>query len=44
MRTIALVMALVGFAGLAVIDLTHGSARTGVAGALLVIVNYLYFA
>lgn len=39
-----LVLALVGFAGLAAFDLSHGQIRTGVAGWLLVVVNYLYFA
>lgn len=40
-RTALLLLALVGFTGLALIDLTHGAYRTGLAGALLVLVNGL---
>lgn len=43
-RTFLLCMALVGFAGLAIIDLTHGHYRTGAAGGPLVIVNALLLA
>lgn len=44
MRTALLLMALLGFAGLAAIDLAHGELRTGVAALLLVIVNGLLLA
>lgn len=39
MRTALLILALVGFTGLAAIDLSNGEWRTGIPGALLVIVN-----
>lgn len=39
LRLVLLSMALVGFAGLAVIDLSNGQWRTGIPGALLVVVN-----
>jgi len=41
MRHGLLIMALLGFAGLAIIDLSNDQWRTGVAGALLVLVNGL---